>query len=328
MNEARIEILQMLDTGKVTADEATRLLNALQRNMPVPSPTEPTIATATVTATSIPPAATPFRLTEWLQALAGSAAKQKVEEHFDWELDSTALQTIAVQTVNGSLAYVGATQETIAVHAHKVVKAPDAATAAEFARQVQIRIEPQAGVLRIYADYPKPPRHVEVQVTFAIQGPHAINLDGQSTNGHVTVTGVEGLVKARSTNGGVQLDGITGEIMAKSTNGDVQVNTVTLTTASHFASQNGSLRIHVQHGAAPITATTVNGGVSLTLPPTYNGQLDARTQNGNIRTDFPMQVTQRARNRVVGQIGGGGEALLKLQSQNGNITLVSLGGNQ
>jgi hypothetical protein len=41
-----------------------------------------------------------------------------------------------------------------------------------------------------------------------------------------------------------------------------------------------------------------------------------------VRTSFQPQITARARNRLIGQIGGGGEALLKLQSQNGDVTLA------
>lgn len=334
MSQRRIQILQLLEEGKVTADEATLLLKAPLTNVATPTITAPAITPGVATAPgpqSTPgdaPGAAKFRLGDWLQQLIAVTVKQKVEETLDWTLDRAGIETLAVQTINGAVTYTGAAQNEITIHADKVVKAPDQASAEAFARQVAIRLEPQAGVLRIYADYPSPPRHVEVQVSFTLHGPHTMNLDAQSTNGHVTVTGVEGMVTAKSTNGEVQVEAITGQLEAKSVNGGIQANRLTLTEASQFVSQNGSLLINVEQGQAPITVTTVNGGIRLALPPIYEGQLDARTQNGNVHTDFPLSVTQRARNRLVGQIGVGGEALLKLQSQNGNITLVSLGGNQ
>ena len=301
MSQEQMKVLQMLDEGKLTADEATTLLQKLAT--PV----------TTATQTTKEP-----RNAELLSLVV----KEKVEEQADWQIDSAGLQTVAVQTTNGAIDYRGDAEKSIAIQAHKVVRAPDQATAAAFMQQVQIQIEPQADILRIYPTYPKPPRHVEVEVTFIIHGPQQINVSGHSTNGAVALHQVEGTVQAASTNGEVRVSEINGGVSAKCTNGGVSANRLTLTAASEFSSQNGNVRVNVQQGQAPITATTVNGSVHVTLPPGYQGQLDARTQNGQVRTSFQPQITARARNRLAGQIGGGGEALLKLQSQNGDVTLA------
>ena len=309
MSQEKTKILQMLEEGRITADEATVLLKAMQRNQA--------------------PQATTARGPEhgtdwgaWLKALLKGVAKEQVEENFDSNLERDAIHTITVQTVNGSLQYVGADQTTIAIHAQKRVKAPDLATAEAFASQVQIRIEEKAGTLAIYPDHPKPPPQVAVQVDFVIHGPRTLNLTGHSTNGHVQISGVTGIVQAHSTNGAVQVHELSGSIQAKSTNGNVHVEALSLTAASEFVSQNGALSITIQEGQVPITATTVNGALDLALPAAYTGQLDARTQNGRVRADFPIQATHQARNRLSGQIGAGGDTPLKLRSQNGNVTLA------
>jgi hypothetical protein len=310
MSQEQMKVLQMLDEGKITADEATTLLQK--------------VATPVTTVVPAPEgAASPWaEIGDWVRKLLAVINKEKVEEQVDSQIDSAGLQTVAVQTTNGAIAYSGEARNTIAIHAHKVVKAPDQATAAAFARQVEIGVEPQAGTLRIYATYPKPPRHVEVQVSFIINGPQRMNVNGHSTNGEVALRAVEGQVQAESTNGELRLDEINGAITARCTNGNVSAKELTLTETSQFSSQNGAVRVDVHQGQAPITATTVNGSVHLTLPSDYQGQLDARTQNGQVRTTFQPQITTRARNRLIGQIGGGGEALLKLQSQNGDVTLA------
>lgn len=311
MSQEQMKVLQMLDEGKITTDEATTLLQKVVT--PVTS-VAPTLEGA---------ASSPWsEIGEWLRKLLAVVNKEKVEEQVDSQIDSAGLQTVTVQSTNGAITYSGQDQNTIAIHAHKVVRAPDQATAAAFARQVEIRIEPQADTLRIYATYPKPPRHVEVEVSFLINGPHRMNVNGHSTNGEVALRAVEGRVQAESTNGELRLAAINGAVTARCTNGNVSAKELTLTEASDFSSQNGAVRVDVHQGQAPITATTVNGSVHLTLPPDYQGQLDARTQNGQVRTTFQPQITTRARNRLIGQIGGGGEALLKLQSQNGDVTLA------
>ncbi|MFC7531516.1 hypothetical protein [Actinoplanes sp. GCM10030250] len=46
MNEQRRQILEMLAAGKITADEAERLIDAVQREQPVPPPPDVTVARA------------------------------------------------------------------------------------------------------------------------------------------------------------------------------------------------------------------------------------------------------------------------------------------
>lgn len=305
MSQEQMKVLQMLDEGKITAEEATTLLQKLS-------------TTAKAEAPSLL-----ADVGEWLRRLVSLVVKEKVEEQADWQIDSAGLQTVAVQTTNGAIDYRGDGEKSIAIQAHKVVRAPDQATAAAFMQQVQIQVEPQADTLRIYPTYPKPPRHVEVEVTFMIHGPRQINVNGQSTNGEVACQAVSGNVQVQSTNGEIRIAEISGAVNAKCTNGGVNAKRLTLTAASNFSSQNGNVRVNVEQGQAPITATTVNGSVHVTLPPDYQGQIDARTQNGQVRTSFQTQITAQSRNRLIGQIGGGGEALLKLQSQNGDVTLAA-----
>jgi DUF4097 and DUF4098 domain-containing protein YvlB len=67
--------------------------------------------------------------------------------------------------------------------------------------------------------------------------------------------------------------------------------------------------------------TTVNGSITLTLPPGLNTDVKASTVNGDIASDFPVTISGRvSRRRMEGTIGGGGR-LLALDSVNGSITL-------
>lgn len=330
MNEDRLKILQMLENGKLTADEAAALIEAIGA--------KPTLSTLSATAPAQrnkahpkrSPQHTPqlrvekFNLGEWLKQLLGVIAKSSHVETFDWTHDPTGIQQIAMESINGAVEYTGDEQSQFTVHAEKIVKAPDLAVAEEFARQVQLHVTPENGgnLLRVYAEYPKPPRHVEVIVSFTVHGPQRLQVNGSSSNGHVRINDVQGEVQARSTNGEVRLQQVIGTIHATTTNGDVKGEALTLEQASEFSSQNGAIRVTVDAGQASITATTVNGAVDLTLPQSYAGQVDARTQNGRVRTDFQTKITQRSQNWLVGSIGTGGDALLKLRSQNGNVTLA------
>src|SRR2546425_1082323 len=70
---------------------------------------------------------------------------------------------------------------------------------------------------------------------------------------------------------------------------------------------------------------SVNGGITLDLPPSLSGEVRAETVNGEIFTDFPLTVTGRlGPRRVTGTIGSGGRQLA-LSTVNGNIRLRKAG---
>src|SRR3989441_12684060 len=70
---------------------------------------------------------------------------------------------------------------------------------------------------------------------------------------------------------------------------------------------------------------TVNGGITLDLPPSLSAEVRAETVNGEIFTDFPLTVTGKlGPRRVTGTIGGGGRQLA-VSTVNGNIRLRKAG---
>jgi DUF4097 and DUF4098 domain-containing protein YvlB len=69
-----------------------------------------------------------------------------------------------------------------------------------------------------------------------------------------------------------------------------------------------------------LALSTVNGGITLTLPSTTSADVHAVTVNGDIETEFPLTVTRVDRRRIDGTIGGGGRTL-SLDSVNGSISL-------
>ena len=67
--------------------------------------------------------------------------------------------------------------------------------------------------------------------------------------------------------------------------------------------------------------STVNGGITLTLPPKLDTDVQAKTVNGEIESDYPLMVTGRfGPRRLRGTIGAGGRSL-NLSTVNGEIRL-------
>jgi Putative adhesin len=184
---------------------------------------------------------------------------------------------------------------------------------------VRIEVVPHAGGVTICAVYPsrdgqRPneclPGHEgrmnvqnnDVSVRFTVRVPAGVALVGKTVNGEVEAVRLNGDVTLTTVNGSVSF----------STTGGGRASTV-----------NGS--IHGSLGRADWSNTlemsTVNGSITLTLPPDLNTDVKATTVNGDISSDFPMTISGKiSRRKVEGTIGGGGR-LLSLDSVNGSITL-------
>jgi DUF4097 and DUF4098 domain-containing protein YvlB len=86
---------------------------------------------------------------------------------------------------------------------------------------------------------------------------------------------------------------------------------------------NGSIRgiLGASGWSQGLAFHTVNGSITLDLPPDLSADVRATTVNGEISTDFPMTITGRVSHRhVAGTIGSGGRQL-DLQTVNGSVRL-------
>ena len=148
----------------------------------------------------------------------------------------------------------------------------------------------------------------EVTVHFTVRVPEGVPVDLHTVNGGIEVSDVTAGVTAETVNG---------SIAARSTGGPVRASTV-----------NGSIAVTMgQVGPADtLEYHTVNGAITLTLPPQVSASVECRTVNGQVVTDLPLTVTGAVggtgRRRVVGTIGTGTPtALLRAETVNGRIHL-------
>lgn len=153
-----------------------------------------------------------------------------------------------------------------------------------------------------------------------IRVPLRTNLELGSVNGSgITVENVEGELEIESVNGAVVLTNVAGSVVANTTNGGV---TATLS------------RVMADKAMA---FTSLNGKVDVTLPANIKATLKLRSDNGDIFTDFDVQLQQapavtrgrgnRGRgyrvevNRAIyGTVNGGGPEI-ELRTFNGTVYL-------
>ena len=243
-------------------------------------------------------------------AFGGASA---AAQDFHWTGTLAPGKRLEIKGVNGDIRAMPAAGARIELTARKTGRRSDPAG-------VRIEVVPFEDGVTICAVYPTP-RHArhenscepgddwssstennDVRVDFTVSVPSGVVLAGQTVNGDVDAQGLKGDVAASTVNGGVRV----------STSGLAEANTV-----------NGSIDAALARAdwAGEAEFTTVNGGITLTLPATVSTEIRAETVNGDLDTDFPLTVSGRFSPRHLrGTIGQGGRTL-KLTTVNGNIRL-------
>jgi len=137
---------------------------------------------------------------------------------------------------------------------------------------------------------------------------------------HISMTA--GQVSVSTGNGELDIEGATGPVRATTGNGRVYV----LTSSGPVTARTGNGEIEVKMKAlsstADMTFTSGNGTVSVALPSSFAGEIDASTGNGELSSDFPIKVIGRLDPRHVrGTIGEGGSTRIRMSTGSGRLEL-------
>ena len=149
--------------------------------------------------------------------------------------------------------------------------------------------------------------------------PSRTNLKLSTVNdGEILIENIDGDIDVSNTNGGIALNNVAGSVNAGTTNGNVRATMTRVTAQREMA------------------FTSLNGTVDVTLPPSTKANLRLRSDNGDIYSDFEMQLAPAAvptiqdsrssngryrinRNKsIVGAINGGGPEF-ELRTFNSNV---------
>jgi hypothetical protein len=109
-----------------------------------------------------------------------------------------------------------------------------------------------------------------------LQVPARTNLKLSTVNGdQILVERIEGDIEVTAVNGSIMLTDVSGAAVVHSTNGEVKVTLRQLTPQK------------------PMSFTSFNGDVDVTLPTNTKANLKMRTDHGEVLTDFDVQIQQR-----------------------------------
>jgi DUF4097 and DUF4098 domain-containing protein YvlB len=248
-----------------------------------------------------------------------AAARQQAADQVSVPLsDPSRPALIDVSLVQGSITVRGTNRKDVSVTARAETDRPsrrddaDVTGLRRIPQTAGFRISEESNRVKISSDSPNR------SITFEIEAPARANLKLHTVNGgEILVENIEGDLDISNVNGGITLTGVGGSVTAGTTNGSVRA-TMTRVTAER-----------------PMAFTSLNGTVDVTLPPTTKANLRLRSDNGDVYSDFDVQLAPSApvvqesrgsngryrirRNRsIVGAINGGGPDF-ELRTFNSNV---------
>ena len=142
------------------------------------------------------------------------------------------------------------------------------------------------------------------KVDYRITLPTRAQIQVETVNGKLNVTGIKGQVRASTVNGSVEVGEVSGEIETSTVNGSIKAT-------YQDVDPDGRHRF-----------STTNGSVTLYLPMHASGDFEARTVNGSIKTDFPLEVTGKfGHRRLRGQLGEG-RGTFDISTVNGSVRIL------
>jgi hypothetical protein len=169
------------------------------------------------------------------------------------------------------------------------------------ARELAASVRVTAVGGRIRSDGAMSMRHEHWSTSFYLDAPRNARLAINTYNGGISLEELAGVVVMRGTNGGITLRDVGGDVKGSTQNGGLRVEL----TASRWAGQGLDLE-------------TRNGGVRLTLPENYSGELETGTVNGRVEIDFPVLIHAGRQRRFTTTLGSGGPKIRAITT-NGSV---------
>jgi hypothetical protein len=155
-----------------------------------------------------------------------------------------------------------------------------------------------------------------VQLTIKVPSNGATLKLSTVNNGDISVSNVNGELEVENTNGAVYLTNVSGSVVANALNGAMVVS------------------FKAVDPKAPMAFTTLNGKVDVTLPADVKVNIKAKSDRGEVYSDFDVEVDKTApkvnkttekgyyklnvEDWIQGKINGGGPEMM-MKTMNGNI---------
>jgi DUF4097 and DUF4098 domain-containing protein YvlB len=191
--------------------------------------------------------------------------------------------------------------------------------------------------------------HISTAARLRVALPRASSLQARTGDGSIRIEDVSGKILLRTSDGSVTASRVSGDLEVRTEDGQIRIDraagrldlntqdgSIVLDakpTVLRATSGDGSIRLTLDPETAMADnwdLTTSDGSVVLTLPSSFNAELDAETSDGSVRVNHPAiqaeersEGSRRERRRSLRTTIGSGGRLLKVRTGDGSIRIES-----
>jgi DUF4097 and DUF4098 domain-containing protein YvlB len=145
------------------------------------------------------------------------------------------------------------------------------------------------------------------------------DLDAKTSGGYVHLSDVVGKVVARTSSGDVIARNVRGDSELKTSGGDIRA-TIDGKIAAHTS--GGNVTAELIGANRGISVSSSGGDLTIRVPKSTTGELDASTSGGSVRTELPVTTTEMGEHKLTGTINGGGNPIYA-HTSGGSIKLLA-----
>ncbi len=334
-NADRRRALDLLADGKITVDEAERLLEALDRKESRAERSDDTIddrierAVASTVRGAVATACSVINSAANADCMSDNPNGERRVDRFRVE----GTPRLVVENFNGMVEIVGDNVDD-GVEVVSEIKHPDLVDylATKEGNTIVVRIKPSGK--SSFLGWRFLNRGANIRVSL----PQKVNLDVRTSNGRAYLRRIEGAGTARASNGRIEADTITGNFEMRTSNsritatrldGDFRLETSNgrieaLDGRGTFDLETSNGRIRFSGEVFPSDASrfvTSNGSIDVALRGEPSLRLSASTSHGSITCDREVKVRGERKRRQLEGIIGEGEGALTLKTTNGSIAI-------
>jgi hypothetical protein len=160
--------------------------------------------------------------------------------------------------------------------------------------------------------------------TIEVRGAGA-GVTAESGDGDIRIAESSGAVHAHTSDGKIRVDTILGSVYARSGDGHVFVTNATGSVEASTADGDVEVRLAAVDTAPRIKVHTGGGAVTVYLPASFAGDVEARTSDGKIDSELALPISGRVDPRHIrATLGTNGVTRLDIDSSDGDIHLKKL----
>jgi Putative adhesin len=184
------------------------------------------------------------------------------------------------------------------------------------------------------------------QTRVTVESPAQLTLQARTSDGNVTLSGLQGDLGLTTGDGNVTLDHVSGNLRIKSGDGQVKVTNAEGAIDAHTSDGNlsvdglfhalalhtsdGSLDLSLREGTQLTGATTIqssDGSVTVRVPQSFAADLNVHTSDGHVDCALPLVMNHyqsgESGHELHGKLNGGGTPLT-IHTSDGNVKIEQL----